>query len=55
MLVMEVHISAAEMLVIVAFVRPLNHSELLEQVFLKKEQGHPVLSFKELIFSSLNI
>lgn len=43
------NISAAEISVIVAFVCPLNHLVMLQQIFIRKEQGLLVLSFKELI------
>lgn len=46
---MGMHISASEISVIVAFVCPLNHLVMLEQIFIRKEQGLPVLSFKELV------
>jgi len=42
-------ISAAEILVIVVFVCPLNHLVMLEQILIRKEQGLSGLSFKELI------
>lgn len=46
---MGMHISAPQISVIVAFVWLLSHLVMLEQAFIRKEQGLPVLSFKELI------
>lgn len=42
-------ISAAEISVIVVCVCPLNRLVMLEQMFIRKVQGLPLLSFKELI------
>lgn len=48
-LVVRMQISAAEISVIVVCVCPLNHLVMLEQMFIRKVQGLPLLSFKELI------